>query len=465
MVRSCRSFLVSLLCAASLAAADSSSTSYTIQTVAGNDSSGDGGKALSAALSQPEGMAIDGAGNVYVADAAENRVRKILTDGTIQTVAGTGVGGFAGDGGPANSALLNQPYGLALDPTGNLYIADLGNARVRRVAVDGTIQTVAGGGTLAANGTGQGGPATSAQLTQPRNLAIGPGGSLYISDFGANQVYRVSSNSVLSIVAGTGTAGSIGVGTSALLAELSSPAGLVADSTGALYIADSGNNCVRKVYDGVIITVFNTPAPTGVALDSTGTLYVAASSYFGTVSQQISSITSARDVQVDASGNVYASSGAFVMEIPDNGVAATIAGSGASPYFGGDSGPATSAQLYSPSGIAVDSSGNWYIADTGNNRIRMVTAAGVISTIAGTGVAGATGDNGPALKSQLSGPESIAIDGSNNLYIADTGNNEVRKITTSGIISTIAGQLKNPVSVAVDAQGSVYIADSGNNRI
>ena len=165
-------------------------------------------------LSQPEGIAVDRTGNVYFSDAATNRVRKIALDGSIQTVAGTGVAGFAGDGGPAAAALLNQPYGLAFDQAGNLYIADLGNARIRQVSADGGIQTVAGGGALPAGSTGQGGPATMAQLVQPRNVALDAAGSLYISDFGANQIYRVTVGGTLTLVAGAGTAGFSGVDTS-----------------------------------------------------------------------------------------------------------------------------------------------------------------------------------------------------------------------------------------------------------
>jgi uncharacterized protein (TIGR03437 family) len=457
VVRSYRLFPLSLLAVVSgtacLAAAGAVPTFYIIQTFAGSDDSGDGGSALAAALSQPEGIAVDDSGNVYVADAAVHRVRKIGADGSIQTVAGTGVAGFAGDGGPAIAALLNQPYGLALDAAGNLYIADLGNGRVRKVAIDGAIQTVAGGGSLPATSTGQGGPAISAQLAEPRNVALGPDGSLYISDFGSNQVYRVL-NGQLSLVAGTGTAGFSGVGTSAVLAQLNAPAGLAADPSGALYFADSGNNRVRKVYNGVIITVFNTPAPTGVALDSNGMLYVAAAGYFGTVVQQIPGIAAVRDVTLDTAGNIYFTSSAFVSEISNGGAPATIAGSGTTPGFGGDGGPATSAQLDLPSGVVLDSNGNAYIADTSNNRIRMVTPSGIISTFAGTG--------DPA---QLNAPLGLAIDSSNNLYVANTGNNEVDKITPAGTISPIASQLNHPVSVAIDTQGSVYIADSGNNRI
>jgi len=427
---------------------------YIIQTVAGSDNSGDGGPALSAALSQPEGIAVDGSGNVYFSDAAENRVREIARDGSIQTIAGTGVAGFAGDGGPASAALLNQPYGLALDHAGNLYIADLGNARVRKVSSEGVIQTVAGGGTLAATDAGQGGAATLAQLAQPRNVALDAAGSLYISDFGASQIYRVTPNGVLTLAAGTGTAGFSGVGTSALLAQLNAPAGLTVDPTGAIYFADSANNLVRKVYNGVIINVFNTQGPTGVALDSTGLLYVAADSYFGTVVQQFTGIASARDLTIDPAGDIYFTSAAFVSKIPSGGSAAIIAGSGTPPNFGGDGGPATAAQLSSPSAIAVDSSGNWYIADTLNNRIRLITPQGVISTLAGTGDL-----------TQLNGPRSVAIDSSNNLYIADTGNNAVRILPPGGTMKALDTELNNPVSVAVDAHGSVYIADSGNNRI
>jgi len=452
------SLLGTVLAAAGLEAAGATSASYIIQTIAGSDDSGDGGSALSAALSQTEGIAVDRSGNVYVADAAAHRVRKIATDGSIQTIAGIGMAGFSGDDGPASAALLNQPYGLALDPAGNLYIADLGNARVRKIALDGTIHTLAGGGALPATSTGQGGPATSTQLMQPRNVALDGAGSLYISDFGANQVYRVDTNGTLSLVAGTGAAGFSGVGTSALLAQLNAPAGLTVDPSGELYIADSGNNCVRKVSSGVIITVFTTPVPTGVALDSTGMLYVAAATYFGTVVQPIPGVAAARDVTLDPAGDIYFTSGALVMEIPSGGTPIAIAGGGTAPYFGGDGGPATKAHLYSPSGVAAlstsgASAGNWYIADTANNRIRMVTPAGVIST-AGTGAA-----------AELNTPRAIALDGSNNLYIADTGNNVVRKLTPAGTLTSIATELNTPVSVALDSQDSVYIADSGNNRI
>jgi trimeric autotransporter adhesin len=449
------------------AASAAPATSYVIQTVAGSDNTGDGGPALAAALGQPEGIAVDNAGNIYIADAADNRVRKIAPDGSIQTYAGTGRAGFSGDGGPATAAQLSQPYGISLDRAGNLYIADLGNARVRKVSIDGTIQTVAGGGSFPAANSGQGGPATSVEFIQPRNVALDGGGSLFISDFGANQVYSVARDGTLMLAAGTGEPGFSGDNSGALLAQLNAPAGLAVDAAGAVYIADSGNNRVRKVYGGTIITVFHTPGPTGLAFDSRGALYIAASGYFGTPSQQNSIVASAIDVAADQSGDLFVSGGSYVREISAGGTLTTVAGNGVSQNFGGDNGPASAARLSSPTGVAMDADGNWYIADTLNNRIRMVTPGGVIRTIAGTGPAGSAGDNGPAMAAQLNAPRGLAFDIFGNLLIADSGSNEIRTVSPAGLIGTlpVGVPLKNPISVVSDVQGSIYIADSGNNQI
>jgi trimeric autotransporter adhesin len=448
-----------------LAAADQPvATPYTIQSVAGSNSIGDSGPALQALFSQTEGIAVDGQGNVYVSDADANRIRKIGSNGTISTVAGTGVAGFAGDGGPANAAMLNQPYGLALDGAGNLFIADLGNARIREMTTNGSIQTVAGGGAVPQGGTALGGPALDATFTAPRNVALDPDGTLYISDFGANIVYRVSPAGNLTVLAGTGSAGYSGDASSSILAQLNSPAGIASDSNGAVYIADSGNNCIRKVFENVISTVFNATGPTGVAING-GSLYIASSNYLGTLYMPFTGVASALDVAADTAGNVFATTGQFAIEVTNVGTLNTIAGSGLNVYFGGDGGPALSARLHTPSGIALDSQGNKYIADTANHRIRQITPGGMISTIAGTGIAGADGDKGPATLATLNFPESVAIDSTNNLYIADTGNNKIRKITPDGNISTALDGLSNPEYVAVDQTGAIYIADTGNDRV
>ncbi len=451
-------------CAIFLRAADAPASIYTIQTVAGSDSNGDGGTALSALLSQAEGIAVDSTGAVYVADAAGNRVRKITPNGMIQTVAGTGIAGFAGDGGLATSALLNQPYGLAVDSTGNLYIADLGNARVRKVSLDGSIQTVAGGGLMVAIGN-TAVAAANTQLLEPRNVAVDPDGTLYISDFAAHSVYRVAPGGVLSVFAGNGNAGFGGDGSSAIAAQLKAPAGLASDGAGNVYIADSGNNRIRKVLRGVISSVYSVASPTGVAINSAGTLYIASTSYFGTQSKGIAGLTPAVDVAVDAAGNAFVTENQFVRKVTAAGAVLLIAGSGASLYFGGDNGPASAARLHAPSGIARDAAGNWYLADAANNRIRKITAAGNITTFAGTGDAGSKGDFGFATEAQLNGPLSVAVDALNNVYVADTGNNALRKITAGGVISTVSNQLNAPSYVTVGPDQSAYVADTSNNRV
>jgi uncharacterized protein (TIGR03437 family) len=192
---------------------------------------------------------------------------------------------------------------------------------------------------------------------------------------------------------------------------------------------------------------------------------MAATGYVGTQFKAIGGIPSARDVTIDRAGNVYATTGQYVRKVTSDGKVTTIAGSGAIPYFGGDNGPATAARLHSPSGIAMDDAGNWYIADTANNRIRKMTLARIITTVAGTGDSGSKGDNGPATLAQLNGPRSVAIDSQHNVYVADTGNNRIRKITPGGIIATLALQVNDPEYVAVDSEGSLYIADAGNSRV
>lgn len=437
---------------------------YSIQTAAGSSTNGDGGPAMNALLSQAEGIAVDRQGNIYIADAADNRIRRITPDGIIQTIAGTGIAGFAGDGGAASKALLNQPYGLAVDSSGNLYIADLGNARVRKISLDGTIKTVAGGGSTVAGGSISA-PAVNVQLLEPRNVAVGTSGSLYISDFAAHTVYKVPTNGVLSTLAGNGNAGFTGDGGSAILAQLKAPAGLAVDASGTVYIADSGNSRIRKISNGIISTSYSVTSPTGVAINSAGTLYIASAGYFGTQSTGIGGLTPCMDVALDSLGNVYVTEGQFVREVTTAGAALLIAGSGASRYFGGDGGRATDARFNAPSGIAVDNAGNWYIADSANNRIRQITSAGIVTTYAGTGDARSTGDNGQATLAELNGPLSVAVDALQNVYVADTGNNALRKITPGGVISTVSNQLNAPSYVAVAPDQSVYVADTGNNRV
>ena len=451
------------------AGAASAPTSYTIQTIAGSSDAGDGGPALNAAISDAEGVAIDSAGNIFLADANDHRVRKITPDGLISTVAGDGSPGFRGDGGPASASRLRTPYGIAVDAAGNLYIADLGNNRIRKVAADGAISTVPGTDSLLA----------------PRNVVLDTAGSLYISEFNGNRVQHLRTDGVLEIVAGTGVAGFGGDGGSATTALLSSPAGLAFDSAGNLYIADSGNSCIRKVAGGVITTVLgpdvygNSPLnlPTAVAIDGTGDLYIADSGngriQFVTPFGIQSTVPGAgRDLALDGAGNLYIAGGSYLSELTSALVLQTLAGDG-SYSFRGDGGSAASARLSGPVALALDSAGSVYIADRNNLRIRLVDPTGIISTLAGDGT------SGPG-NTQLNFPAGVAVDDTGAIDIADQNNDRIQQMT-AGIITTLAGtgtpgfngdglaatatQLLSPGALALAAGHTLYFVDKGNQRV
>ena len=450
-------------------AAASGAGNFTIATIAGSDWVGDGGPATSAILIQPEGVLADGSGNLYIADAGDQRVRKVTSNGKIQTLAGTGIVGFSGDGGPAAQAQLNSPYGLAFDRQGNLYIADLGNARVRRVGPDGTITTVAGGGPLPAGGPNDGSPATMLALSAPRNLAFDSSGNLYISDFGGQRVYQMAVDGSLTTVAGTGVAGASGDNGAAFLAQLNNPAGLAFDSQGALYIADSGSHLVRKVAHGLITSFARAVTPTGLAFDGMGTLYVADTSagdiaVIPVTGSPSSLAVAAVDLSFSSGAGLYASTNNEVVEVGAKGMGTAVAGGGNSAY--GDNGPAVQARLNHPAGVSMDAAGNVYIADRDNNRIRRVAPDGTITTVAGTGAAGNSGDGGLAADAELSGPESVTVDAAGNLYIADTGNQRVRIVTADGKIAAATKLgLLSPVYAIPDGAGNLYIADAGAGKI
>jgi uncharacterized protein (TIGR03437 family) len=433
----------------------------TITTVAGSGDtgfSGDGGPATSASVDYPGGVAVDSTGNLYIADSGNGRIRKV-SGGIITTVAGNGGGGFSGDGGPATSASLG-PIGVAVDSDGNLYISDLGNSRVRKVS-GGTITTIAGGGAF--RFSGDGGPATSALFNAPEGLTLDSAGNLYIADFANNRIRKVSGGTITTI-AGNGAFGFSGDGGPATSASLNEPFGAAVDSAGSLYIADDGNSRVRKVFGGMITTVAGNGAP---GFSGDGGLATSAS------------LLGPQGVAIDPAGNLYIAD-AYNNRIRkvSGGTITTVAGNGVAG-FAGDGGPATSAQLYYPSDVAVDSAGNLYIADNYNNRIRKVSG-GTITTVAGNGASGFSGDGGPATAASLNGPSGVAVDTSGSLYIADTSNCRVRMVS-GGTITTFAGngiagflgdggppggaELSYPVGVAIDSTGNVYISDQGNGRI
>ncbi|MEX2261042.1 MAG: hypothetical protein WD696_03780 [Bryobacteraceae bacterium] len=257
----------------------SAQVTYRIDTIAGSDYVGDGGNAIAAQLASAVALALDAQGNLYIADSEDHRVRKVDATGLITTVAGNGHAGFAGDGGPARDALLNGPHGVAVDAAGNVYIADLGNARVRRISPEGIMTTFAGGGLTLPGSTGD---ATAARLLSPRNLALDAAGNLYISDMIGHRVCRVTPNGIISVIAGTGVPGGRGEDDPAT-AQLNNPMGLAIGPEGALFIVDHGNHRIRKVHQNRITTVLeggpNTSTraailhlPRGVATDGAGNL-------------------------------------------------------------------------------------------------------------------------------------------------------------------------------------------------
>ncbi len=325
-------------------------TQYTITTIAGNNTSGfsgDGGAATSAQLNQPNGIVVDSSGNIYIADGGNHRVRKI-SGGTISTFAGTGTAGYSGDGKAATAAELNNPVGLALDPSGNLYIADAANSVIREVTTNGNITTFAGNNSLGAGYTGDGGAATNAQLNDPVAVAVDTFSNVYIADANNNVIREVSSGNIITLVGGAATFG-----------QLHFPDAVVVDQNLNLFIAD-------------------------------------------TVGRRI----------VEFSGGNF-----------------TVVAGNESYGFSGDGGPAIQASLFDPEGVAVDPSGNLYIADTLNSRVRVVSTNGIINTIAGTGFPGYFGDGGPAIDAWLYFPRRVALDNAGNVYIADSVNSVVRMLT------------------------------------
>ncbi len=441
-------------------------TAGVITTVAGTGTgrgSGDGGPATLARLALPRGVAVDGAGNLFIADSDNYRIRKVDTAGVITTVAGTGRFGFSGDGGPAAAARLAFPEGVAVDGAGNLFIADSHNYRIRRVDTAGVITTVAGTGM--GGGSGDGGPAADAYLDRPSDVTVDGAGNLFIADWGNQQIRKVDSAGVITTVAGTGRFGFSGDGGPAADAYLDRPSDVAVDGAGNLFIADSGNRRIRKVdTSGVITTV----AGAGERGDG------------GPATK--ARLDSPSDVTVDGAGNLFiADWGAGrIRKVDTAGVITTVAGTG-ERGFSGAGGPAPAARLRSPSDVAVDGAGNLFIADTSNQRIRKVDTSGVITTVAGTGGYGFSGDGGPATAARLAFPGGVAVDGAGNLFIADTSNQRIRKVDMAGVITTVAGTgergfsgdggpapaagLAVPEGVAVDGAGNLFIADTSNQRI
>jgi hypothetical protein len=337
---------------------------------------GDGGAAATATFYKPTGVASNGYSNLYVADQANHVVRKIGYTGIITTLAGNDTAGNTGDYGPADKARLNNPVGVAVDAFENVYIADYYSNVVRKVSTSGIITTIAGTGV--AGYSGDGGPATSAELYYPYGVAVDGSGNVYIADANNNVIRQVNAAGGITTIAGTGFGAGLGLG----------------------HGAYSG--------DGGAATNARLNFPEGVAVDNYGNVFIA-----------------------DANNHV-------IRKISTSGTISTVAGSGVRGYSG-DGGAALAASLDFPSGIAADGLGNFFIADQGNNTVRKVNASGVITSYAGNGASGYGGDNGYATSAQLNAPTSVAVDGNGFVYIADHGNNVIRLVAYPVSINAVPG--------------------------
>ena len=358
---------VCIVAASALLLAGSALSAQTITTVAGTGTTGftaDGSSATSTQLAEPSNVAFDSSGNMYITDQGNFRIRKV-SGGTVSTYVGNGTAGYTGDGKAATAAEIDGVFGLNFDSSGNLYITDTANACIRLITPAGIISTIAGVGGTALFG-GDTGLATAADLDIPSYVLLDAAGDYYIADSANNRVRLVTkSTGDITTFAGNGNGYLAGDGGLAVNAGLNHPRGLALDSAGNLYIADTDNNAVRMV----------TPA----------------------------------------------------------GIITTIAGVSGNPGFSGDGGPATEALLNVTSGVAVDAAGNVFIADDINGRVRKVTTNGTITTIAGNGAFGYAGDGGPAVSASLLFPTGVTFDKSGNLYIADSGNSAIRKVSNAGV--------------------------------
>jgi sugar lactone lactonase YvrE len=469
----------------------------------GPDALGDGGPATSASLGYVSALALDAAGNLYIADGFHFRIRKLEPSGRITIIAGNGTEGDGGDGGPARSASLKYLWGMGFDQAGNLYVST--NSRIRKIDTAGTITTVAGIGTVdvAAGSSPDGIPATQAQINT-HDLAVDGQGNLYFGDglslrvrkvdqqgilrtyahvcgthltrapdgvlyvSGCGRVHKIDPSGQVVHVAGTGAYGSSGDGGLATQASLKAPGPLALDGAGNLYLSDVNDYRVRRVNSaGVIHTVAGN-----------GTFSFAGDGGPATQAQ----LNSASDVALDPSGNIYIADWANqrVRRVDSAGVITTFAGNGEDSYSG-DGGPATAAAISYPSNVVVDGAGNVYIASYLDFRVRKVTPGGVISTVAGNGARGYSGDGGPATLASIGWIGGLAVDIGGNLYITDNGGHRVRKVDTGGTITTVAGtgesgfagdggdatgaKLYYPNGIAVDSAGNLFIADTYNGRI
>lgn len=547
--------LVSGLLSAILAFA----STFTFTTLAGSSgtvSNSADGTGTAAQFDAPRGVAVDRNGNLYVADTRNNTIRKITPSGTVTTLAGS-AGSEGSTNGTGTAARFNEPFGIAVDDNGTIYVADNSNNAIRKITEAGVVTTLAGGGSPGSNdGTG-----TAAKLDEPRAIALDSGGNLYVADYDNHLIRKITAAGVVTTIAGradepgsadgTGTnasfRGPMGIAVDAAgviyVADtgnhsirrisasgavttmtlsgqtLSEPRGIAITASGALLVADYGAHCIRSISSaGVVTTVAgsqNSPGttdgsatsarfhyPSGIAVTSAGTIYVAdtendtvraisASSIVSTLAGTAGRVNTADGAAaaarfddpyataVDANGVVYVADNAahVIRRISADGIVTTYAGTPGA--FGIDDGTGFNARFYSPSGVAVDSAGNVFVADSGNSTVRKIAPGGIVTTFAGLGrTRGGTDATGTSARFEQ--PFGIAVDANGNVYVSDSMANTIRKISPAGVVTTLAGRygasgstdaagpdarFSVPYAVAVDTAGTVYVVDHGNHTI
>ncbi len=415
------------------------------------------GTGAAARFSSPNGITIDSSDNLYVTDTSNNLIRKVTSSGVVTTFAGSGLAGSADGTGAAAS--FKYPDGIAIDSSSNLFVVDTFNKTIRKITPAQVVTTFAGlaGASGTTNGTG-----SAARFFFPQGIGIDSSNNLYVAESFPYTIRKITSAAVVTTFAGTAGSSGSADGTGAV-ARFNSPQSVTVDSSNNLYVSDSNNNTIRKITSAAAVTTFAGTAGSIGSLDGTG-----AAARFNNPT----------GIKVDSSGNVYVSDSTnnTIRKITSAGVVTTFTGY---PGVGSIDGTGAAARFNGPIGIAADSSSNLFIADSFNNTIRKITAAGVVTTFAGTaGISGTTNATGSAAR--FANPSAIAIDGSNNLYVADTSNASIRKITSAGVVTTFAGtsgfsgsadgtgaaaRFLFPYGIAIDSSSNLYVADTANNTI
>jgi len=444
-------------------------TPYRITTVAGHVSAGSAdGTGGAAQFDAPCGVAVDASGNVFVADAANCTIRKITPAGVVTTFAGSAdvIGTADGTG---SNARFNHPVGVASDGSGNIYVSDSGNNTIRKISSAGVVTTLAGSAGVVGSADGTG---LSARFSGPNGIAIDSSGNLFVADGENFTIRRITAAGVVTTIAGTpGVSGNAdGAGAAAQFAY---PVGIAVDASDNVYVADFANSNVRKITAAGVVTTIAVP---GVSYTPFSTGFPATHYY----------ASNPWGVAIEASGNLVVTEYTLdvVQQITPGGVISTVAGSYGSPLLlgpigGSSDGIGSAASFTKPTGVAIDTSGDIFVADYGNNTVRKIASGGVVTTLAGTLSSGGSSD-GLATAASFKGPGGIAIDASGDLFVADTQNNAIRKITPTGSVSTYAGtagvvgssdgtgpaaQFSRPGGIAADGAGNIFVADSGNNVI